>query len=157
MARRDSQSGITLVEVLVVLVLIGVLTSAVALRIGSLDRGDNIAREAELLTARLNRAADEILITGSAMAFAWEPSTYHFLLDDGMGKRVHPVKILGEPHQLPSGITLTADAQSTGEYVVSSDLLPLSEGALHIQLSGGDVVELIRFDGASARRETPPS
>ena len=63
---RRQDAGVTLVEVLVVLVLVGIMAGIVGLSIGTGSRGDIAKQEADLLVDRLNRAADDVILTRSS-------------------------------------------------------------------------------------------
>ena len=101
---RDAQAGVTLVEVLVVLVLIGVMAGVVGLSLGPVDRGGALDREANLLVARLNRAADEALLANAPVAFVWTRNSYAFLTLQQNEWATHPLPALGTPHDIGGGL-----------------------------------------------------
>ena len=85
---------------LIVLALVGTLTGAVALSLRGTDREATAKTEIQLLSNRLERAADEALILAEPVAFVWSEHEYRFLtLADGIWVP-HPVPILGTPHDL---------------------------------------------------------
>ncbi len=151
--RRAPEAGVSLVEVLVVLVLIGVMAGAIGLSLGNRGAGAVAEREARVLVARLDRAADEALLAGEAMAVVWSASDYRLLrLRDGAWI-ASDVPLLAAPHVLPAGLRLLTDAEA-GPYVVGPDLLPRSNVPLTLELrddSGRGV--RVTFDGATARLE----
>tara|TARA_R110002049_G_scaffold64827_1_gene170646 strand:- start:3341 stop:3835 length:495 start_codon:yes stop_codon:yes gene_type:complete len=147
---RLHDAGVTLVEVLVVLALIGILAGVVGLSFGSGPRGDVAGQEADLLVARLNRAADEVMLTGVPMGFVWAAEGYRFDLYDGDTWQPHDLPILAAPHLL-GGETRIADA--AGAMVLSRDMDPGAAGPLTLELlSGAGPSEVIRFDGLNAVR-----
>lgn len=151
-ANRNVQSGMTLVEVLVVLVLVGIMAGVIGLSIGPADRGAGPAQEAQLLVARLNRAAQETAFGGAALGFVWSADAYRFVvLQDGVWVP-HPVPLLGQNHELPRDVSLTAADTAQGSYVVSAALLPQDGKALALSFgqNGGAQTGLV-FDGISAR------
>ena len=97
---RHQDAGVTLVEVLVVLVLVGIMAGIVGLNIGSGSRGDIAKQEADLLVARLNRAADDVILTGVPMGFVWGAEGYRFDVYNGEIWVPHPLPVLKEPHLL---------------------------------------------------------
>jgi len=145
----------TLVEVLVVLVLVGIMAGVAGLSIGPADRAAGPAREAQLLVARLNRAAQETTMAGADMAFVWSANAYRFvILQDGVWVP-HPVPLLGQGHTLPRDILLTATAATAGGYIVSAALLPQDGKPLILafERASGSAAGLntgVRFDGISA-------
>lgn len=153
---RRHDSGVTLVEVLVVLVLVGIMAAAVGLSLGPADRGDAIDREADILTARLNRAADEVLLSGAPVAFVWDGEGYHFEVPGPEGWIPHPIPLLGQDHRMTGAVDLAEDATNAGRFVVTADLLPESGTPLEIVLRTGQATsERIVFDGINAARIIP--
>lgn len=150
---RQSQAGVTLVEVLVVLVLIGVMAGVVGLSLGPTDRGNAAGREAQLLTTRLNRAADEAVLTGDPMAMVWTETAYKFLSLQGGVWVAHPVVILGTAHELEDGIQFSDDLATGGQFVVLASLHPVNGATLELGL--GDQGSGVIFDGATARIMSP--
>lgn len=147
---RQTDAGVTLVEVLVVLVLVSIMAGVVGLSIGRGPRGNAAEQEADLLVARLNRAADEAILTGIPMGFVWGSEGYRFDIYDGEAWVPHELPILKEPHLLSGG---TRIAQGSGAMIVATDLRPSEGGALSLELSaGGGAVEYVRFDGINALR-----
>ncbi|SHF96947.1 general secretion pathway protein H [Loktanella atrilutea] len=154
---RARDAGVTLVEVLVVLVLIGVMAGAVGLSLGPVDRGDALQREATLLAARLNRAADETLLTGDVVAFVWDADGYRFEVQRGADWQPHPVALLAEPHATPGARPTDPDGAAEGRFVVDGDLLPVTGAPLALTLRADSGLEtLIRFDGVNAVQVDTP-
>ena len=156
---RTGDAGVTLVEMLIVLALVGTLTGAVALSLGSVDRTATAATEVRLLSTRLDRAADEALILTQPVAFLWSERAYRFLtLADGVWVP-HPVAILGTPHDLPDGLYFLGDAAAGGRFIVSTDLVPVGEQPLILSIGqagqSADLNPSLSFDGISAA-STPP-
>lgn len=145
---RHQDAGVTLVEVLVVLVLVGIMAGIVGLSIGTGSRGDIAKQEADLLVARLNRAADDVILTGVPMGFVWGAEGYRFDVYDGEIWVPHPLPVLKEPHLLAGR---TRIAGSAGTIVVSTDSRPSEDSPLSLELrAGDDAAEYVRFDGISA-------
>jgi len=148
---RDAQAGLTLVEILVVLALLSVLTGAVALSFGAVGRGNSVVQEADLLVARLNRAADEVALTATPMRFTWRDDGYAFeVRKDEQNWSRHPVPILGEVHVLPAQMRLSSQ-QSGDAVTVGADLIvePRQVLGLSMTTDAGAVVG-VSFDGINA-------
>jgi len=143
----------TLIEVLVVLVIVGVLASTVALNVGALDRGGaRLEHEADLLATRLTRAAEEVLISGQAAALIWDADSYRFVTVQDGAWVPHPVPILGEVQKIAAGLTLSRDGLTSGGYLLRPDMLPEAAGSLALNLAGGGTGTKVIFDGLSARQ-----
>ena len=152
--RRDLSAGVTLVEVLVVLVLIGVMGGAVGLAVNSTGRQDTLLREAELLSARLHIAADDVALAGRPMAFIWGPDRYAFRMLTKGEWQLPETGVLQRTHALPDPLRLSeGQNRNRGQIVISADMRPTSgeEAILRLQGDSGEVVQLA-FDGISARR-----
>lgn len=149
--KRDAQAGVTLVEILVVLALLGIMTGAVALSVGGIGRGNSAVQEAELLVARLNRAADEVVLTAVPMRFRWSENSYQFeISQDGDIWLPHPISILAEDHQLPAGLRFSGDT-TMNAVTVDANLIPDPRKLLSLRMSsdGGGITE-VTFDGVNA-------
>lgn len=148
---RKAEAGVTLVEILVVLALIGVMTGAVALSLGALARGNSSLQEAELLVARLNRAADEVVLTATPLRFEWDDGGYLFqVAPDGANWQSHPVSVLGENRELPSGLRLLSDTPENN-VIVDINLILNPRKVLILRMTSDDRdVTKIKFDGVNA-------
>ena len=70
--RRNRDGGITLIEMLVVLAVIGVATGATMLGLNSADRDSRAESEAVRLARNLSLGVDEALVGGSPLALIWD-------------------------------------------------------------------------------------
>lgn len=154
MRHRDPSAGVTLVEVLVVLVLIGIVGGAVGLAVNATGREDTLLREADLLSARLHIAADNVALEGRPIAFLWEPQHYAFRVLKGDEWQAPTTGVLGQTHALPDPLRLSEGRdRDTGQLVIGADMRPTSGQAAVFRLAGegGQDVRLT-FDGITARR-----
>ncbi len=149
--KRDRDAGVTLIEVLVVLVLVGVMAGVVGLSLGGGGgRGDVVGREADLLVARLNRAADEVILTGHTMSFVWEQDGYRFVVQDGAEWVPHPLALLRELHVFKDTVQFS---QTAGAMMLADDMRPAPDAPLTLTLSSRNGAEEgVRFDGINASR-----
>ena len=74
--RRHAEAGLTLIEMLVVLVIIGIATSVIMLSVNMVGRDRLAEDEATRLAAQLTMAVDEGLVSREKLALFWTPSGY---------------------------------------------------------------------------------
>ena len=148
--KRGRRSGMTLIEVLVTLGVLGVMATMVVLGLGSSGRPMTAQAEANGLAERLGFAADEVLVTRRPIALAWDSRGYVFMTRGSGGNWIadsHPA--LGKRHDLPRGLALTADAPPL---IVLTDA-----GAPSFEMSLNDAGRTltVAFDGLNATASSP--
>jgi general secretion pathway protein H len=74
--RRNRQAGVTLIEVMIVLVVIGIATGATTLGLGALARDDRVEQEARRLAGAISAGVDEALIASKAQLIRWDREGY---------------------------------------------------------------------------------
>ncbi|WP_420384140.1 prepilin-type N-terminal cleavage/methylation domain-containing protein [Novosphingobium sp.] len=143
-----NQAGMTLVEMLVVLAIIGISTGAAVLSFGVGHGGDGQA-EALRLMSRLQLAADETMASDQALALALSPTGYGVVerFDAGQPWRPAALAQLHDVHTLPAGMALSSDVRMSP--------VPLdADGAgkpFSVTLTKGDQRWVVAFDGVKAR------
>ncbi|NIJ08285.1 general secretion pathway protein H [Sphingomonas vulcanisoli] len=137
------EQGLTLVEMLIVLAIIGVVAGLSVLAIGGGDRGRSANAEGRRLAARLRLAADDVRIDERPTAFAWDEKGYGFVDWDAKAGKWRPDKVdeLAR-HDLPNGLKLTTQP-AAGTLPIAPDG---TGGAIDLIL--GTVA--VHFDGLSA-------
>lgn len=152
-AVRNGQAGITLIEVLVVLAVIGVATGAAMMGIG--NRVSNAQTEAVRLARHLTLGVDEALITGQPLALQWDASGYSFGQlpagqPDGEAETWPAAvpAILGLRHDLVPPLELVAADTS----IPAAVILPASgaAAALTFKIAGANADWTVTFDGFTA-------
>lgn len=140
-AQRNGQSGVTLVEMMIVLVVIGVASGAAVLGLGSLTRDDRAARAAQRLTLKLGATVDQVLISGRPATLTWDADGYS--VDDG------PRDVLAD------GLVM-ARQDGKADLLLISDLA--ADGGVTFLLTGPKASWAVSFDGlvASARLVPQP-
>ena len=149
---RHSDSGVTLIETLIVLVLIAVAAGIVTLSLPGGAAPRALAQEADLLIARLNLAADRSVTSGDTLRFYWRDETYGFDLWDGTTWVAPDTPPFDAGHALEDGITMrSGDGSQRGEMTITADLIPTMTGVQRLQLLSGTAQQEVIFDGARAR------
>jgi general secretion pathway protein H len=142
------ERGLTMVEMLVVLAIMGIATAAAVLAMGSGHDGNGQA-EAQRLLARVQLAADEAMIGDRALALAVTPTSYAVMERSNTGRAWQPTTLggLDDLHTLPPGMQLAAPPDGA--------LLPLDADAggrpFTIVLGRGTQHWTVSFDGMRAR------
>jgi type II secretion system protein H len=140
------ESGLTLVEMLVVLAIIGISTgTAVLAMTANHDDGGKV--EAQRLLTRVQLAADEAMISDRALALAVTPTSYAVLDRGDAGRSWQPTTLggLDDVHELPRGMHLST--------LNDRKLLPLDADAgrlFEITLDRGSQHWTVSFDGMRA-------
>lgn len=134
----------TLLEMLIVLVIIGIAAGGVALGVGAATRGPSVETEARRLALRLQAAADDAMIGDRMIAFTTQADGYGFAAIGPDGALV-PLGDALAYHRLPGGITVTIDAQPPIMLGVDGGGKPLTA-----TIDGGPQRWVVRYDGITA-------
>lgn len=130
---RAGEAGVTLIEVMIVLAVIGVATGAAMLGLGALGRDAAAEQEARRLAAAIGHAVDAALISGTGQVVDWDATGYRI----GGGVR----------HDLAAGITLArADGVGTALGLSAHADSPATDFVLR----GDAAAWRVAFDGLSA-------
>lgn len=147
---RRAERGMTLVEILVVLAIIAITASIAVLSIGS-DGNLRGRAEARRIEARLQLAADQMMVGDRPVAMTVAERSYGFVERDDRSGEWRPIddRVLGAPFDLPDGMTLAAAGSET--------VFPLgADGAgrpFSLTLEWKDGASKIAFDGMTARMQ----
>lgn len=160
-AQRHCEAGISLVEVLVVLVIVSVMAGAIGLSFNRAGQGDSASREAQVIAARLTRASDEALLAGTPIAVVWSADAYRLLHHDGSEWRAFDIPLLAQTHVLPRGLRLETRSGSEAlsstdgpenSFTVGADLIPTSHSILTLAIvPDGGVGISVLYNGVQAR------
>ena len=89
---RRAQRGMTLIEILVVLVIIGIMTALAMVSIGVLGEDREIERESERLTDAITLLREQAELEGRDYGIWLETSRYEFRRFDAFEQRWKPVE-----------------------------------------------------------------
>lgn len=142
---RVHRAGMTLVEILVVLTIVGVMAGITVLSVGIGDRGVSLESEANRLADRLRLASDETLVTRRPLTLVFDPSGYQFVRDVSAGG-AEASEALRERHALPGGIRLIGLDVASPMAIDPDGATPVATFAL----SQGDDGWQVQFDGLNA-------
>ncbi|WP_428149897.1 GspH/FimT family pseudopilin [Brevundimonas sp.] len=141
------RSGMTLVEILVVLAIVGVMAGVVTLGVGAADRGMGVETEANRLADRLRLAADDVLVTRRPLSLAFDGEGYGFVRGDGEATGV--VDALAERHALPDGVRMVGLGVASPVSIDPDGAQPVAA----FGLAKGDRRWRVTFDGLNAVAE----
>lgn len=149
---RLAEAGVTLIEMLVVLSLIGVSAGIVSYALPSAAPARTLDQEATLLAARLNIAAERSLTSGAHFRMDWRPTGYAFReWRDGDWQAATGAP-LDAPHDLARGAVLSdGGGAQRGAITVAPDLMPEAAGVASLWVAAGAMRRAVTFNGAAAR------
>ena len=130
------RGGLTLVEMLITLAIVGVAAGVVVLGVGVGDRDVGVESEANRLADRLRLASDEVLVTRRPVALTFDREGYVFTGTDGD---------LAEPHRLTDGVVLLG-LQTASPVPIDPD----GTAVAGFGLAQGDSRWRVDFDGLNA-------
>ena len=159
-------SGFTLLEVMVVIVLVGIVLSAVTLSVGG-QREQQLQTEIRRIQQVMKLAHEEAMLNQSELAIQFRPHDYQFQLftnntwqaiDEPNYLRQHLLDDGFDLKLLQDGIAVSLTEDEAGRVLLSSSgemtpfelILSLADSELRYQLSGTPMGELIiRHSGDS--------
>ena len=146
--RRDSQAGLTLIETLIVIAVIGVATATAMMGLNGSDRGDRAEAEAVRLAQHLSLAVDEALVSGMPLQLLWDERGYAFVQWTGGGAEWQPaaVPMLAARHDLRPPLSMAVSGTGDALMIAASG----SGLARHIDFHGIGLPWRVEFDGFSA-------
>lgn len=149
--RAHGESGLTLIEMLIVLVIIGVAAGAVALSVGSVTRAPSVESEARRLAARLQAAADDAMLGDRLTAFTVEEHGYGFATVNGKTLIPRTGDAFGF-HRLPGGMVVSLSVRPPVVLEVDGSGTPMSA-----IVESGKQRWLVSYDGVSATAMPAPA
>ncbi len=148
---RQGDAGLTLIEMMIVLVLIGVATSAAVIGLGRGSAAQKVEAESRRLVEMLSLAVDEAMVTRQPLRLEWHASGYFVTRADG--KPPATARLAGG-YDLPGGIALQRDTASDGALIIRPD--GLGDPAA-LTIAGPRNSWTVRFDGLLAQATAAPA
>lgn len=143
------EAGLTLIEMLIVLSIIGISAGAVALGIGSTTRQPTLESEARALAAMIQSGADDAMLGDRLVALTVDPHGYGFASWDGRGWVAK-----GDYHDIPSGMVVTFDVRPPIMLGADGSGQPMTATITPDNGGGG---WRVRYDGLTAVAEAVPA
>ena len=126
------QTGFTLLELLVVMLLLAIIAGMVGVNLMR-DPATTVREEAQRLALLLQTAQEEAILQGTLYAISLEPARYQFLQlnDEGVMKSIDTDALL-RPRELPEGVEIvdvlidgaSSDQEKTGFIITPLGDLP---------------------------------
>ena len=145
------EAGLTLVEMLVVLAIIGVMGSIAVLGLGGADRNVGLQAEAQRLAASLQLAADDALVSDRPVALSTNSESYSFIQWNSERRQwqEHQAIELAGRHELPKSVRFHPARPGRPSLIAEGTLLVIT-------LSSGSGSWQVRFDGLNANAAPAP-
>lgn len=147
-----TETGFTLLEMMIVLVVIAVMAGAVTLGIGSVTRAPSVETEARRLATRLQAAADDAMLGDRVIAFTAEKHGYGFATIGAGGKLIARTDDALAFHRLPGGMVVTLSVRPPVILGVDGSGRPMSA-----IVESGQQRWLVTYDGLTARAVPAPA
>ena len=151
MTRRPTNAGVTLVEMLVVLVAIGILSAAVALTLPRTTSGTTPELAAIRLSADLDRAVQHALDHRTGFGVKANAEEYSFWVADQEQWRPHPDPILRDVKPFATNLRISVQDHENVVFAVSRHLVPAGSSPWQVTLGQGASAHRVIFDGLAAR------
>ncbi len=144
---RHSEAGLTLIEVLVVIAVIGVATGATMMGLNGADRDARAQSEAVRLARNLSLAVDEALISGQPLQLVWDDGGYGFAQWRDGGWQPAGMPGLAARHDLRAPLRMAMPTGATDPVVIA---VSGSGPARQFSFSGIGSPWQVQFDGFTA-------
>ena len=152
-----AQSGLTLIEVLAVMLVLGLLAGLIAANLSRHD-GQGLRSEAERLAALLAHASAEARLTGKRIAWDGRPGGYGFLRwSESEGWRDFPNDAVLRRRALPAGVVIEGMSGALTDSDGRMRLEFVGDGlatAIEIRLGGGGMRMAVLLPAVGDARTT---
>ena len=147
MKRFSRQTGFTLLELLVVMVIAGIMLGAVTLN-AMPDQRQRMERDARRIASLMQLARDEAILRNAPVAFDADPNAYRFLVREDRSWNLLKDDMLRERsfELAPVGLGIEPQGTQSGGVRVIFGREPVDKPFV-LTLSSGDSAVHIRADG----------
>ena len=150
--RRDS--GLTLIEMLVVLAIVGIAAGVTMLGLNSADRDARAEAEAVRLARNLSLSVDEAIVGGTPLALIWDAAGYRFVAwsEAGADWQAAAPNILAARHDLRAPLELSVQGwdQPAPVLIAASGIGPALAFVIAPATTNDSPQWIVDFDGFSA-------
>lgn len=108
MRRRRGSEGLTLIEMLVVLAIVGVMSSLVVIGLGAGAKEQNVQAEAQRLALSIQAGSDEALTSDNPVLFHWDERGYEITLSGLQADAPEAPSSTTQRHKFPEEVTVSA-------------------------------------------------
>lgn len=146
MRRRKGSEGLTLIEMLVVLAIMGVMSSLVVVGLGAGAKEQNVQAEAQRLALSLQAASDEALTSDTPIVFRWDERGYELTSSLSEARATGEAKpSTGGRHQFAKAVTLSVAGRESPVLLGDPATPPLA-----LVLAAEGVRWRVDYDGLNA-------
>jgi general secretion pathway protein H len=145
-----ADAGLTLIEMLIVLVIIGIAAGAVSLSVSAVTRAPSVETEARRLATRLQAAADDAMLGDRIIAFTVRKDGYGFATMIN-GKAIPRTDDALGFHRLPAGMVVTLNVAPPVVLGVDGSGQPLAA-----TVESGSQRWMVSYDGMTATAVPAP-
>ena len=143
----SSEAGMTLVEMLVVLAIVGIAAGAVSLGIGAATRQPTAETEARRFASLIQSAADDSMLGDRLVALTVTSHGYGFSEWGGTGWQAKSGEAYAY-HEMPAGMDMTLDQQPPYILGVEGATKPLNA-----TIRFGSQLWHVHYDGVTAQAQ----
>lgn len=151
MTQRRGDTGVTLIEMLVVLAMISVMAAAAVLTLAPKTRGPTSELAAIKLAANLRRAVRYALDHQQGFGVQADSEGYSFRIASEQGWKPHPDPVLRRLKPFSGNLRISVQDHEYEVFAVSRYLVPENSTPWQVNLGQGASAFHVVFDGITVR------
>lgn len=118
---RTRQSGFTLIEILVVLVVVGLLAALAVMSMGGSSRDREMENEVRELYLLMQTASEQAILNNTELGLILEEDSYRFVAEDQSGEWKQPAERMFRARSFPEWLTVTKYIESDTPTISSEE------------------------------------